>query len=462
MRNERLVVSRDKLLEEVWDYHPYRRDEHRRRVRLQPAPQARGGRRGAGPAHGARLRLRAEAGVSGTGTRPRANRLRLPIRLKLALVSAGADVRRSCCCSRSSSGRSPSASCSSSFDAELRATAADLQERLRVKRDDDGEPTLRPDRRHAGRGGRRTPLPAARSTASRTRTSGRSPHERQGPRAAGRGGPATSARLPRRRPGPCSRARSTAPTASSDAQHADRRRRGVRAVRASPRRASTTTIAKRPALPRARRARRHAPGLPRRTRRGAPRDAPDRRADPGRPRGRASPATRPSRRCPSRRPTTRSRSWRTPSRRCCSELDAARAETEAALERQREFVADASHELRTPLTSILANLELLEDELGRRGRPRDPAPRPPRSPGSALRSSKRMRRLVGDLLLLARADAGREAPRQTLDLAKIVREAATEAGALASGHTVSLDLPGRRRGPGRGRAPTISTASCST
>ena len=45
------------------------------------------------------------------------------------------------------------------------------------------------------------------------------------------------------------------------------------------------------------------------------------------------------------------------------ELGAARSETEAALARQREFVADASHELRTPLTSILANLELLETEL---------------------------------------------------------------------------------------------------
>ena len=45
------------------------------------------------------------------------------------------------------------------------------------------------------------------------------------------------------------------------------------------------------------------------------------------------------------------------------ELSAARGETEATLERQRDFVADASHELRTPLTSILANLELLESEL---------------------------------------------------------------------------------------------------
>ena len=44
-------------------------------------------------------------------------------------------------------------------------------------------------------------------------------------------------------------------------------------------------------------------------------------------------------------------------------LDSARAETEAALTRQREFVADASHELRTPLTSVLANLELLAEEL---------------------------------------------------------------------------------------------------
>ena len=47
-------------------------------------------------------------------------------------------------------------------------------------------------------------------------------------------------------------------------------------------------------------------------------------------------------------------------------LDSARANTEAMLDRQREFVADASHELRTPLTSVLANLELLSEELERR------------------------------------------------------------------------------------------------
>ena len=122
------------------------------------------------------------------------------------------------------------------------------------------------------------------------------------------------------------------------------------------------------------------------------------------------------------------------------QLDAARNETELALQRQRDFVADASHELRTPLTSILANLEMLEDELTREGGPRD-REGAGEIAGSALRSSRRMRRLVGDLLLLARADAGREAPRRPVDLAAVVREAAGEAAPLASGDQVQLDLP---------------------
>jgi two-component system, OmpR family, sensor kinase len=115
------------------------------------------------------------------------------------------------------------------------------------------------------------------------------------------------------------------------------------------------------------------------------------------------------------------------------QLSAARGESEAALQRQRDFVADASHELRTPLTSILANLELLEAEVD--GEAREMA-------GSALRSSQRMRRLVADLLLLARADAGRQAPSRPIDLAEVTREAATEASPLAAGQTLSLDVPG--------------------
>lgn len=102
-------------------------------------------------------------------------------------------------------------------------------------------------------------------------------------------------------------------------------------------------------------------------------------------------------------------------------LDAARSEREAALKRQREFVADASHELRTPLTSILANLELLQTTLRDADQGEERA-----MVNSALRSSGRMSRLVGDLLLLARADAGRIAARTRCDLAEAAGNAAAE------------------------------------
>jgi two-component system, OmpR family, sensor kinase len=106
-------------------------------------------------------------------------------------------------------------------------------------------------------------------------------------------------------------------------------------------------------------------------------------------------------------------------------LDSARAEREAAMKKQREFVADASHELRTPLTSILANLELLQASLG------DPGHDDDRSMvDSALRSSKRMSRLVADLLLLARADAGRSGRHRRCDLAEVAGNAAAEAAPL--------------------------------
>ena len=111
-------------------------------------------------------------------------------------------------------------------------------------------------------------------------------------------------------------------------------------------------------------------------------------------------------------------------------LDSARAETETTLERQREFVADASHELRTPLTSVLANLELLSEEL--QGEQAETA-------HAALRSTRRMRRLVGDLLLLARADARREAPSRATDLGQVLIEAAAELEPVAEGHELSIE-----------------------
>ncbi|HEX6780650.1 MAG TPA: HAMP domain-containing sensor histidine kinase [Solirubrobacterales bacterium] len=104
-------------------------------------------------------------------------------------------------------------------------------------------------------------------------------------------------------------------------------------------------------------------------------------------------------------------------------LDASQTEREAAMQKQREFVADASHELRTPLTSILANLELLEAQLAEvgYGEERELA-------SSAVRSSQRMSRLVSDLLILARSDAGQERPKTGVDLAEIAMSAGREIG----------------------------------
>jgi two-component system, OmpR family, sensor kinase len=111
-------------------------------------------------------------------------------------------------------------------------------------------------------------------------------------------------------------------------------------------------------------------------------------------------------------------------------LDEARSEREQALERQREFVADASHELRTPLTSVQANLELLQAEGAVDGPAVD----------SALSSTRRMSRLVSDLLLLARADAGRRAARTNLDLSVTASDAVAEVTPLAGGRKIEGEL----------------------
>jgi signal transduction histidine kinase len=87
-----------------------------------------------------------------------------------------------------------------------------------------------------------------------------------------------------------------------------------------------------------------------------------------------------------------------------------------AFSRQRSFVADASHELRTPLTLIRANAELamLDPE------------RPTDEPlANILTEVDRTDRLVDELLLLARSDAGRlELKREPNDLSALIRDAA--------------------------------------
>jgi two-component system OmpR family sensor kinase len=116
-------------------------------------------------------------------------------------------------------------------------------------------------------------------------------------------------------------------------------------------------------------------------------------------------------------------------------LDEAHSEREQSLERQREFVADASHELRTPLTSIHANLELLQAAAVGSDDDRQAV-------DSALTSTKRMSGLVSDLLLLARADAGRRVATREIDLAAIAAGALEEVLPLAGERRVESQLEG--------------------
>ena len=90
---------------------------------------------------------------------------------------------------------------------------------------------------------------------------------------------------------------------------------------------------------------------------------------------------------------------------------------QAAFQQQARFTADASHERRTPVAVIFTQAE---HSLAR--------PREPHEYCSALETcaaaARRMKHLVDDLLILARADAGRlELHRMRLDLAEVVREA---------------------------------------
>jgi signal transduction histidine kinase len=96
-------------------------------------------------------------------------------------------------------------------------------------------------------------------------------------------------------------------------------------------------------------------------------------------------------------------------------FDAMVARLEEAFASQRRFLSDASHELRTPLQVARGQLELLEEGL------RDAEGR--RSLAVATEELERMRRIVDDLLLLARLDEGMPLRREPVEVELVVREA---------------------------------------
>ncbi len=107
---------------------------------------------------------------------------------------------------------------------------------------------------------------------------------------------------------------------------------------------------------------------------------------------------------------------------------------EQAFEQQQRFAADASHELRTPLTIIKANTSLALSER----RTETEYEKTLRAVDSA---ADRMTRIVQDLLLLARADAGQLAYELApTPLSEVLESAAASLASL--GHApISVDLP---------------------
>ena len=199
-------------------------------------------------------------------------------------------------------------------------------------------------------------------------------------------------------------------------------------------------------LPRPRRARRRRARAAGRPGHRPARDVADRRAHRGRAHDRAH--ARPVAAHPHARGRRRGRRARAHARgACCARSTRRAAETEAALSRQREFVADASHELRTPLTVACSPTSSCSRRSST-GEQRETA-------ASALRSTRRMRRLVADLLLLARADAGRTARTSRSTSSDVVIEAAGELEPVAGDHALAVDArAGRdRRRRARRAAP---------
>jgi two-component system, OmpR family, sensor kinase len=105
---------------------------------------------------------------------------------------------------------------------------------------------------------------------------------------------------------------------------------------------------------------------------------------------------------------------------------------QASFQQQVRFTADASHELRTPVAVILTQAE------HSLSRPRESAEYCA-ALQTCVTAAVRMKRLIDDLLILARADMGRlELRRVPLDLAEVVRGALALLAPLAEERKIRL------------------------
>ncbi len=112
----------------------------------------------------------------------------------------------------------------------------------------------------------------------------------------------------------------------------------------------------------------------------------------------------------------------------------ATAPVERSMDQMRRFMADAAHELRTPVTVLRARAEVMLAQ-----------ERNPSRDAAALRAieqeTTRLGEIIGDLLTLARADAGeRPVTREALYLDDVASDAVAAVRALAERQGVALEV----------------------
>jgi signal transduction histidine kinase len=106
-----------------------------------------------------------------------------------------------------------------------------------------------------------------------------------------------------------------------------------------------------------------------------------------------------------------------------------------AMDKQKEFVADASHELRTPLALIRANAEILKREGDK------PIDENIASVDDIIQETDRLAALVGQMLTLARADTNQPPPQFVpVDLNNLAQDTAREMRLLAEPRDISIQV----------------------
>jgi signal transduction histidine kinase len=104
-------------------------------------------------------------------------------------------------------------------------------------------------------------------------------------------------------------------------------------------------------------------------------------------------------------------------------------ELDESIRAQHRFVADASHELRTPLTTIRGNVDLLRKMMTQSSAisPEQQQTLTAEALRDIAEEAERMSRLVHDMLLLARSDAGVELSLEPIELLTLIEETTRKA-----------------------------------